>query len=418
MMGRNTLGFVCSRARGAVSLVTGFWMLACGGRAGSGTNPNDLSHGGAAVAGTAGSSGRQNEDAGGGSAPLGPSDGGASSARSGGAGESALAGGNGGRPGAAQAVAGATAGSAGSAGYGTGAAGSGAVVNEEPPPQLGMPCAFTADCGYRAACDPLTGTCVWPCDTYLHNSKAVPCPSGQQCTLLGAFSPSVCQITCTPGSCEPGLVCAAAHCMQPGSATLGSACASTETSSGCVSEDLSCYRGLCEKACDLRPGQLLCPTGGQCVAGVCTTRGDPAALGELCLQPAGPCGGNGSIWQGECYVNTGECLVRCDSNADCSVGQDCWLSNCRTICDPLAVEPGCPSPQQCSNGGHCSSTAGDAASIGQACAAGSINCASDGKAWRGFCEGIRNQCVALCKTQQDCGSSETCSSGLCLPNNP
>jgi hypothetical protein len=157
--------------------------------------------------------------------------------------------------------------------------------------------------------------------------------------------------------------------------------------------------GACYPAC-VPFGAATCGAGQDCVpsrddqvSGACYAQGTSAA-GAACTQSA---------------ISTG-----------CAAGLRCIEENssdvCLKQCDFFAADPGCAAAK-CVVGSVCTTITGDAAAIGAACASGAAEgtfCGSDGKAYRGLCDGATTPptCRKVCRmgTAADCSSPMTCKS--------
>lgn len=227
----------------------------------------------------------------------------------------------------------------------------------------------------------------WTFDTRLVHGG--PCKSAEECPNeaeqicepeSATCGPYQCSLTGDPPYCAAGEVCLS-QLVDPDQMVVGSAVG-------------ACYRE-CDPSDDgsCGAGMICRPLGPTQAFGVCMAAGT-AAIGEACTPR--------------------------DISTECAPGAVCTgePGECARICDFLAPEAGCDEGRVCAVSNLCERPeTGDAAAVGQTCAASSpelVECGIEGDAFRGLCmrffiETPELTCERLCRTADpQCPGDEIC----------
>ena len=177
--------------------------------------------------------------------------------------------------------------------------------------------------------------------------------------------PAVCSST---ADCSPPDVCV----MLPGGNSSGSSSSGGGT-------------GFCGNPCQ---SDCDCPAWLTCQQGLCA-QCSTCPAGQQCTWATGPGGGP----------------ANCSTNSTCSLGSYC-VGSCEPImiCAPCYGPcPACTSNSQCNGGQVC---------IGQSCQA----CTSDDQCGPSAkCQATHSGMQCTCTQDADCGTGESCASGICSP---
>lgn len=244
------------------------------------------------------------------------------------------------------------------------------------------------------------------------------CTPGQANACPGAESSSAGSGACIPNQpCPASGVCPA----NPGSGTNcppGSQfCAPCTTNSDCSAGQVcNTVTNQCESAVGACTADSDCSAGQVCQSGTCsaacTTNADCGG-GDVCNVGTGVCSpscvGNSCACPSDtsCNVESGVCeadVDECTVDADCGSDDICNAGTCQA---PVACNSSddCPAGQECGSDDICRVTEGEACS-------GSNPCSSDDVCQANRCAGPFNSC----QSDNECGSGESCFSGLCGPS--
>lgn len=288
----------------------------------------------------------------------------------------------------------------------------------------GDPCFDDYNCQGDLLCDYMTDTCIEPA------LVGEPCAyADHDAPQLGTES-----IRCAPGlNCNPASgVCESQEC------TFGTYCNEDDT---LCPEGLSCVTGQCDflaeagEQCwnddDCAEGQCTyngqshvcqplagngasCFDAQQCESGFCNNTGSCAAqidVGDAC---------DGSQSQYECdggYCDGAMCVAFVGVGEDCTAGPCDYTQDVRCIADECVAPPFpngefCNDDDECDSG-HCSGVCNTPLALGDACAVGSNECASDA-----YCAAVNDggECRARLPEGAPCTTNADCW-GQCEPVN-
>lgn len=209
------------------------------------------------------------------------------------------------------------------------------------PYDVGPPCTSHDDCQDGDFCDPIYQACLPDMNRDCHN---IECPSGQSC-LNGACTPDE-EECATPCSADSPGICGGStpYC-------IDNCCIECLGSADCFGYDV-CIEGYCEPMPSCTDDPNACPTGYNCVSGICSPPGD----GQAC-DPNNPSSCDNPLLT--CDPQTGTCAELggdmgcgyCDDDCTCPNGLLCdgfFCTGCET--QELDFSGGCPDGQLCIDG--------------------------------------------------------------------
>ncbi|MEO1171976.1 MAG: hypothetical protein AAFX94_07970, partial [Myxococcota bacterium] len=273
-------------------------------------------------------------------------------------------------------------------------------------------CVGNESCRAGEVCN--SGVCQAP--------PASSCTGNSQCQNGLACIGNQCRPCTGPGQCSDGFICGDGVCILNETNPGGGGTGTLALGDSCSSQDDQCVAGSvcltsggesrCSKSCvgNGRGGDDDCPSGFACRdfssgthdgAKFCvlpsqvpsTFAGRPftAAPGQACSAS------NNSCQTSVCQLG-GVCARACLSNGDCNAGEVCRADNDGNhVCVPSSLSgagSNCTANTECDSG-ICAGT----------CSGGSTPCDSNADCGFGTCEG---RCVDHCRSNGDCGNSETC----------
>ena len=248
------------------------------------------------------------------------------------------------------------------------------------------PCHQQGSCKHGRVC--IKGTCVTdPCDSMTCPNRTQRCVSGQCLDRQDCGNDVACpgDEICVNGKCYPqGCYAKDASCGQDQLCVDGvckeNLCEGANKKTCAQDEACRGTDGQCVRPCD----GVKCPTGEQCVSGVCQK--DPCdavtcAAGKVCKE-------------GDCVVDN------CNASNTCKHGRKCNPNLSACVDDPCDSMK-CPDAKQVCKWGQC---------------VGPDSCQVDGD-----CPGttlcIQGKCVrSECDSNGDCPNGKVCQNGLCLAN--
>jgi hypothetical protein len=285
----------------------------------------------------------------------------------------------------------------------------------------GGTCSSTLECKSGLCFDGVccNTTCSGACDSCnLPASKGTctPLPVGSEGSpscgeLLCSGTANNCPTACSSDAmCRPGTFCLGGSCV-PTQANGAYCSRGTECASGSCSDGFCCD-SACSGSCDVCAKSLGASDNGTCTLLPAGSRGSPSCTPYYCDGQSATCS-NGCKVNGDCVAGDycapdGHCQHKVSNGGQCRNGGDCSSGYCVDgFCCNSACTDQCAACDISGKEGTCSPNVGEPHGT-------RADCASDGSACGGQCDGSNTKACTFPSSAVSCGAS-TCQNNRNTP---
>jgi MYXO-CTERM domain-containing protein len=263
------------------------------------------------------------------------------------------------------------------------------------------------------ACDGNDGVCPTSC------ASDENCASTYYCSGGACVSQVTNGMTCTANDQCQSNNCAAGSCA--GSTTNGNPCTLTDQCASGYCVGGTCCNAPCTGACNACGSGTCDPVnaGGQ---------GAPTCSPFVCdgtdVTCPATCTSNGNCISGDYCNSSGQCVTQLSTGYSCSSAGQCLSNNCvGGVCTAVqGIGTSCSVGDQCESGNCVSGVCCSASCTGPCVSCMSGSCDPAGSTFAGvpsctpyLCDGTDTTCPTSCSTDNNCVTTDYCSSGSCVP---